>query len=395
MNRLILTSMMMVALLSSYNAVSAQQQQPTTVLASSDTAKNGNTATKRAEGSLTRAEVTGILRENRKIVSEHGIEDSTLVEVGGIKQAISIRGRDTRNPILLVVHGGPASPEMPHAFTFQSPWEDYFTVVEWDQRGAGKTYAANDPGAVKGTLTIARMSQDAVELTHYLRNRFHKQKIFMLGHSWGSILGATVAHEHPELLYAYIGVGQVVNNRRSEELGYKATVVAAQADHNEGALRDLATLAPYPNDATTIENISLERKWLEYYGGVAWRRHGFEWVAHTWSLSPDYGEADLDAIGAGSRFSLMQLLPQLLAVNFDNLTHFSCPIFIFTGRHDLSVSHEVAAEWYQKLYAPEKRLVWFENSAHLPMLEEPGRFLFHLITDVRPIAARAGDVAPD
>ena len=395
MNRVILTSMMLVVLLSGYNTVSAQQQQPVTVLAASDAAKNESSATKPAEGSLTRAGVTGILRENRKIVSEHGIEESTLVEIGGIKQAISVRGRDTRNPILLVVHGGPASPEMPHAFTFQSPWEDYFTVVEWDQRGAGKTYAANNPSAMKGTLTIARMSQDTVELTNYLRSRFHKPKIFLLGHSWGSILGATVAHEHPELLYAYIGVGQVVNNRRSEELGYQATVAAAQADHNEGALRDLATLTPYPNDATTFQNIALERKWLEYYGGVAWRRHGFDWVAHTWDLSPDYSEADLDAIRAGGQFSFVELLPQLLAVNFVNLTDFRCPILLFTGRHDLSVSHEVAAEWYQKLQAPEKKLVWFENSAHLPMLEEPGRFLFHLITDVRPIAARTGDVAPD
>lgn len=389
--RVILTSMMMVVL-SSYAAMAAQQQQSA---ASSDTAQNENSATKPAEGSLTRAEVTGILRENRKIVAEHGIEDSTLVEIGGIKQAISIRGRDTRNPILLIVHGGPGSPEMPHAFTFQSPWEDYFTVVEWDQRGTGKTYAANDPTAMNGTLTIARMVQDTVELTDYLRNRFHKQKIFLLGHSWGSTLGVTVAHEHPELLYAYIGVGQIVNIRRSEELGYQATVSAAQTDHNEQALRDLARLAPYPGDAPTLENISLERNWQDYYGGLAWRRHGLDWVAHTWDLSPDYSEADLDAIRAGVVYSFMQLLPQLWAVDFGNLTNFRCPIFLFTGRHDLSVSHQLAAEWYQKLHAPAKKLVWFENSAHLSMLEEPGRFLFHLITDVRPIAARAGDVAPD
>jgi proline iminopeptidase len=352
-------------------------------------------AAKPADQSLTRDEVTGILRENRRIVSDRGVEESTTIEIGGIMQAISIRGRDTRNPILLVLHGGPGSPEMPHAFTFQSPWEDYFTVVEWDQRGSGKTYAANDPARLTGTLTIARMSADAVELTDYLRNRFHKQKIFLLGHSWGSILGATVADEHPELLYAYIGVGQEVNVQHGEELGFKATLAAAQADHNEQALRDLAALAPYPGDKTNFQSVSLERKWLEYYGGLAWRRHGFNWVANTWELSPDYTQAEVDAISKGSLFSAMQLLPQLAAFNLDHVTSFRCPIFIFTGRHDLSVSHELAAQWYAKLHAPQKELVWFENSAHLPMLEEPGRFLLHLVTDVRPIAVRAGDAAPD
>jgi len=383
------------ALLPGVRVALAQQQSAASTPSAQGTTQSQSPDNKAGETTLKREEVTSILRENQKIVSEYGVEESTLVEIGGIKQAISIRGRDTRNPILLVVHGGPASPEWPHAYTFQSPWEDYFTVVEWDQRGAGKTYAANDPDVLNGTLTVTRMAEDTVELTNYLRDRFHKQKIFLLGHSWGTILGATVAHEHPELLYAYIGVGQIVNNRRSEELGYQTTVAAAQADHNEQALHDLATLAPYPGDAITFEHLVLERKWLEYYGGLAWRRRGFGWVSDTWTLSPDYSEAELHAIGAGSKASLVQLLPQLTGISFDNVTNFRCPIFLFTGRHDLSVSHVLAAEWYQKLHAPEKKLIWFENSAHEPMLEEPGRFFFHLVNDVRPIAVSAGDTAPD
>jgi pimeloyl-ACP methyl ester carboxylesterase len=221
-----------------------------------------------------------------------------------------------------------------------------FTVVEWDQRGAGRTYAANDSAVLNGTLTVTRMAEDAVELTNYLRNRFHKQKIFLLGHSWGTILGVTVAHDHPELLYAYIGVGQIVNDRRSEELGYQETEAAAQADHNEQALHDLGTLSPYPGDAMTFENPVLERKWLEYYGGLAWHRRGFAWVSGMWDFTPDYTAAELGAIGTGSRSSLTQLLPQLLAANFDNVTSFRCPVFVFTGRHDLSVSHVLSAQWY-------------------------------------------------
>jgi pimeloyl-ACP methyl ester carboxylesterase len=387
---------MAVALMSAVPLASAQQPVVTISAAPNAPMKEvSEAAGSKRDETLQREDVTARVRENRKIVSEHGIEEDTLVEIGGIKQAISIRGRDTRNPILLIVHGGPASPEMPHAFTFQSPWEDLFTVVEWDQRGAGKTYAANDPAVLNGTLTATRMAEDTVELTNYLRNRLHKQKIFLLGHSWGTILGVTVAQKHPELLYAYIGVGQIVNGRRSEELGYQETVAAAQANHNEQALHDLATLTPYPGDAMNFEQVVLERKWLEYYGGVAWHRRGFGWVSGMWELSPDYSEAELDAISEGSRVSLTQLLPEFLASNFDNVTSFRCPVFLFSGRHDLSVSHVLAAEWYRKLHAPEKKLIWFENSAHLPMLEEPGRFFVHLVNDVRPIAVRAGDTAPD
>jgi proline iminopeptidase len=397
MRRISLFGAVAVALLAGVPLALAQPPVVTISSAPSAPSDEGSETpgTKTGDESLQREDVKARLRENRKIVSEHGIEEAALVEIGGIKQAISIRGRDTRNPVLLIVHGGPASPEMPHAYTFQSPWEDYFTVVEWDQRGAGKTYAANDPAVLNGTLTVTRMAEDAIELTNYLRNRLHKKKIFLLGHSWGTILGVTVAQKHPELLYAYIGVGQIVNGRRSEQLGYQETVAAAQADHNEQALHDLATLSPYPGDTLNFEHVVLERKWLEYYGGVAWQRRGFGWVAGMWELSPDYTEAELDAISAGSKVSLTQLLPEFLAINFDSVTIFRCPVFIFSGRHDLSVSHVLAAEWYRKLHAPEKKLIWFENSAHLPMLEEPGRFFFHLVNDVLPIAVRAGDTAPD
>jgi hypothetical protein len=97
---------------------------------------------------LTRSEVTSIIANSRRIVSPRGIEELIPVEINGIPQYLSIRGKDLRNPILLFIHGGPASPEMPLAYTFQTPWEDYFTVVQWDQRGSGKTYAASDPAGI-------------------------------------------------------------------------------------------------------------------------------------------------------------------------------------------------------------------------------------------------------
>src|ERR1700744_3292143 len=115
----------------------------------------------KAERSFKRSEVVAIVANTRRIVSPRGIEELSAVNINGIPQYLGIRGKDTRNPILLFIHGGPASPELPFAYTFQAPLEDYFTVVEWDQRGTGKTYAASDPAKIADTITLAQMTADA------------------------------------------------------------------------------------------------------------------------------------------------------------------------------------------------------------------------------------------
>lgn len=166
---------------------------------------------------MSRQEVTEIIADVRKIVSPNGVEELLPVQIDNSTQWLSIRGRDRRNPILLFLHGGPGSPTMPVAYTFQSPWEDYFTVVQWDQRGTGKTYAANDPKTLASTMTVEQMTSDAEEVVRYLQKQFGKQKIFLLGHSWGTVLGVALAQRHPEWLYAYLGVGQMVNTEKAKK----------------------------------------------------------------------------------------------------------------------------------------------------------------------------------
>jgi len=338
-----------------------------------------------------------IVAASRKIVSQHGVETLTKIPVNGTQQWISVRGHDARNPILLFLHGGPASPDMPLAWTFQTPWEDYFTVVQWDQRGAGKTYAANDPAKVAQGMTIDGMTADASEVVEYLRRTYHKQRIFLLGHSWGSVLGVRVAQAHPDWFHAYIGVGQVANFRQSEADGYRFAVEQARAHDNSQALRELAAIAPYPapHKPLDLDTIGKQRKWLEYYGGLAWGRTSFAYDVDAEKIAPEYSDADLDAIDAGSLFSMRYLLGPLTDVDFSKTTHFKLPVLLFLGRHDYSVSHEVAARWFATLHAPAKKLIWFEDSAHMVMQEQPGRFLMHLVNDARPYAVKAGDAAPD
>jgi pimeloyl-ACP methyl ester carboxylesterase len=338
-----------------------------------------------------------IIAASRKVVSGRGIETQLQIPVNGTQQWISIRGNDLRNPILLFLHGDPASPDMPLAYTFQTPWEDYFTVVQWDQRGAGKTYAANDPAPLGPSMTIAQMQSDAEEVVSYLRKTYHKQKIFLLGHSWGSVLGVRVAQAHPDWFHAYIGVGQVVNFRESEALGYRYAIDQAKAHDNQEALRDLAGIAPYPAPGKPLElaTIGTQRKWLEYYGGLAWGRTSFHYDSEAEKLAPEYDDHDLAAIDDGSLFTMRYLLAPLTEVDLTHSTHFDLPVLLFIGRHDYSVSHELSARWFATLHAPAKKLVWFEDSAHMVMQEQPGRFLMHLVNDARPYAVKTGDAAPD
>src|ERR1035441_3694097 len=181
------------------------------------------------------------------ITSPTGINSLESVRIGGIDQWIEVRGQNVNNPILLVIHGGPGVAFIPLARSFQGPWENRFTVVEWDQRGAGKTYASKDKDLQRRTMNVPQMEQDTLDVANYLRNRFQRKKIFVMGHSWGSLLSLWLAHEHPDLIYAYVGVGQVVNPKQNDEVAYRNALQEARSTHNQQAVRELESNAPSPN----------------------------------------------------------------------------------------------------------------------------------------------------
>ena len=340
------------------------------------------------ERTYTRSQITNAIADARKIVTPNGVEDLLQVDIGNTKQWLAIRGRDRRNPVLLMIHGGPASPEMPTSWWFQSGWEDYFTVVQWDQRGSGKTFNANDPQVVKPTLSLARHVADAGEVVQYLRKRFNQDKVFVLGHSFGSLIGLTLAHEHPEWLYAYIGMGQIINGREGEHLGYELTLRAAQKAGNQKAIDELKAIAPYPNADGTVPlaKINKQREWGMVYGGLSAGRENLDYYFALVKFSPEYSEQDRQAIDKGSELSLVVLLPDLVNFNFSNTTQFGCPILMFEGRHDYTTPSKIVEKWLQRVQAPGKKFVWFESSAHMVMVEEPGRMLVHLVQDALPYA---------
>jgi pimeloyl-ACP methyl ester carboxylesterase len=338
---------------------------------------------------FTRERATAIVGSFRKITLPGGIDERLEVDIGGSKQWISVRGRDKRNPILLFIHGGPASPEMQTSWIWQGAWEDYFTVVQWDQRGSGKSYVANDPAVIGPTLSLKRVSEDAAEVVQYLRHRYAKDKVFVLGHSWGSMVGVTLAQQHPELLYAYIGMGQVISSQENERVGYQLTLKLAEAQNNTAAIKELKSIAPYPGEdgSQLLEKIGLERKWSVSFGGLTYGRNSLDFYSDLALLSPDYSLEDVAAVDKGAELSLPHLLPDLRAFDFTHVVQFKCPIFMFEGRYDSTTPSQITADWFKQVQAPKKGFVWFENSAHMIEVEEPGRVLVHLVQDVRPLAA--------
>ncbi len=164
-------------------------------------------------------DLVSVLRDRNKaqfaIDPTRGIDEESYIEIGGIEQWVTIRGQDRDNPVLLFLHGGPGDVTNPWTFAIFAGWEKVFTVVQWDQRGSGRTLRKTGP-AIAPTITVERMTQDGIELAEYLRKHLGKEKIFLVGHSFGSILGVRMARLRPELFYAYVGHG--TNCRREKEL---------------------------------------------------------------------------------------------------------------------------------------------------------------------------------
>ncbi len=327
------------------------------------------------------------IAEIGKIVTPDGVQERFKARIGGIDQWLSVRGRHLDNPVLLYIHGGPGSPAMPMSWAFQRPWEEFFTVVQWDQRAAGKTYRANDWSAVEPTLTLDRYVDDAVEVMALLRKRYGKRKLIVLGHSWGSVVGLKAAMARPDWVSAYVGVGQFLNLMDNEKVGYDLAMARAKAEGNAQAIAELDAIAPYPgNAAPTLDRLNVQRKWTIHYGGLqAYREDAHPWFAAA-DLSPDYDAADLEAFDAGSKKSIGPLLGKLMGLRLDKVRKVSFPVVLLLGRHDYTTPPKASARWLAQLDAPYKAAVWFEDSAHLIPLEEPGKTLLTLVEKVRPLA---------
>jgi pimeloyl-ACP methyl ester carboxylesterase len=328
-----------------------------------------------------------IIRDLGKIVAPSGVQETYAARIGGIDQWLSVRGQDRDNPMVLFVHGGPAAPIMPSQWQFQRPLEEYFTIVNYDQRGAGKTYNSVAPDSIADTIHVQRYVDDAIEMAEYLRKRYGKRKLILMGHSWGTVVAMHAALKRPDLFHAYVGIGQVVNTRENERISFEYGLQQARAHDNTEAIREMGTIAPYPGTTPiTRERIVIARKWPQFYGGLTAFREDSTYYFRAPRLSPEYDDRDRCAIDAGSVFSLGRLLDEFLQVDFTGVQEFPIPVVMFMGRHDYTTPSAPTERWLQQVKAPYKRGVWFEHSAHMMPWEEPGKTLVSLLEQVRPLA---------
>jgi len=320
-----------------------------------------------------------IIADLDRIVNPNGIQETYQVKIGGISQWVYVRGQDKDNPVILFVHGGPASPISPVMWMFQRPIEEYYTVVNYDQRGAGRTFLATPPDSIANTIKIDTYVNDAIELAAYIKERYHAKKLILMAHSWGTIIGMKAALKRPDLFSAYIGIGQVINTRVNEQVSFEYAMSQAQKMKNDTALAELKAIAPYPGDQPiTRERIITARKWAQYYGGLTAYRNESMYFFNGPLLSPDYDRKDVPAIDDGNVFTLARVLPEFLEVDMKPVRKFPIPVFMFMGRHDYTTPSEPTAAWLKAVSAPVKKGIWFEHSSHMIPWEEPGKILIEL-----------------
>lgn len=316
------------------------------------------------------------------ITAPDGIQSLEAVTLGGTEQWISIRGRDRANPVLLFLHGGPGAPEMVPVRHYNGALEEHFVVVNWDQRGAGKSYAA---GLDPDTLTMEQILADTLELTALLRERFRGQKIYLAGHSWGTIPGVHAARLHPEHYHAYIGIGQAVNFVEAEKISYRFTLQKAEELGHTQALQELREIGPPPYTGEDFQRrIGIQRKWLFAFGGEVYgetdnTRYQLRLLAlHL--AAPEYSFADMINFVRGNLRSGRLMWDDLLAVNLpEQAPALDLPVYFLAGRHDYVTVFEKVEEYNTALEAPHKEIIWFEQSAHSPNFERPDDFAAVLV----------------
>ena len=264
-----------------------------------------------------------VIKDLDRIVALTGVQETFKLRIGGIDQWVYARGQDRANPVILFVHGGPASPMSAAMWMFQRPLEEYFTIVHWDQRGAGRTFLEADPDSIADTIHIDRYVDDAIELALQVRERYHKRKLILVGHSWGTVVGMKAALKRPELFHAYVGIGQVINTQDNERLSFEYGLAEAKRHGNAEAIRELESIAPYPGDQPiTRDRIIIARKWPQFYGGLTAFRDSSDYYFNAGKLSPEYSASDVAAIDKGSLFTLGRILPEFLDMRRGPLARF-------------------------------------------------------------------------
>lgn len=312
--------------------------------------------------------------------STQRIEDSRYVSLGGIEQWITIRGDDDRNPILLLIHGGPGDTQSPFVSTYR-PYERDYLLVQWDQRGAGRTFLRY--GSATPELTLDRVAKDGIELALYLKSRFPGHRIVVLGHSWGTAIATEMVRTRPDLFAAYVGTGQIASWAESVQAQFDFLRMKARERHDTVLTAQLDSIG-HPDPTNATQYFTFTRPLRRYLGAAdsAWLRGLLDLIKH----SPGLTDEDLKAIGDGMNFSGRTLLPTQIQERLSTeALRFELPYFVIQGREDMFTPTAPAVAYFDKVTAPTKRLVVLEGAGHFALATHPEAFVAALNELLAPI----------
>lgn len=290
------------------------------------------------------------------------IDTTEAVPIGGIKQVISIKGNNREKPVLLILHGGPGKSLISFSDGFTDKLQNEFVVVNWDQRETGGTLNLNK---TKDSLTTDLLKKDALEVVYYLKKKFNQKKIFLLSHSWGSVMGFDIAAKHPELLYVYIPVSPVIDAHKSAVLFVNDLKKWALNTPNNIAAEELQKIKlPFKDK----DDFFLAQKWLFVHNGVKgadtedFKKSYYQWMDTWFPIWKENAETNL----------------------FDTVPEIKCPVYFFIGSGDNQSYYTIAEDYYQFLKAKDKKIFWFRESGHTIFNTEPQKFQEIIIKEIKP-----------
>lgn len=317
-------------------------------------------------------------RNNDFTIPSSGISRIERTTLGGVEQAFLIQSENPQNPLLLFIHGGPSMP-IPGVSCRSADYAlavstknlvKHFTVVFWDQRGTGMSYSKNIPSE---SMTVEQFIQDADELTDYLRLQFNHEKLYLAGHSWGTIIALSLAARHPEKFHSYTALSQITSWSENDRLGYEWVYDKATQNNDQRALKALREVGEPPY-VESFKQWSVLRKWMMKYHSMFYdtgdkNSPSFFKGVKIMLKSPDYKIMDLfHSFVSGFKLSYSQkLIEDLAAINFfEDVKHLDIPIYFIHGRQENHVFSDLMVSYHDHLDAPlGKEIFWLENSSHM------------------------------
>jgi pimeloyl-ACP methyl ester carboxylesterase len=319
-------------------------------------------------------------------IIEGSISEKTFITIGGIKQGMFIRGKNTDNPVLLYVHGGPAFPNYFLFEKYKPGLEDLFTVCYWEQRGGGLSYS---PEVTLESMNFSQLTSDLIDVTNYLRNRFGKDRIYLMAHSGGTPFAIMAAARAPELFSAYLGMAQITNQAESERVAWNFMKEEYKARGDKKALSDLLSF-PVADSSSSIPAFykSLVRDKSMHELGIGTMRQMRSvfsgvfipvWLCRAYTLKEKYNIWK-------SKFTFVKkarFVEELFNTDIPMLVpEIKIPVYFFSGEYDLTVNKDLSAAYLKNLKAPVKGFYSFSESAHSPLFEEPARFRDIMVKDI-------------